>query len=481
MRASKIAIAAVLMLLGACAQTEAPAPNKNTNWLQECGTDADCGQALSCICGVCTERCEDEDACGESEGMATCRHERSAELIGQCGEAPRWSSVCVAACEDDVDCAYVGEGAHCEQGACIASTNMYVDRTSVGASGDGGADEAPCVAYGDGCAELVATGLERPSGLVVKGERVYWLNQARVELQDARLMERTGSFESALVSGADRVTLARELQRPFALALDATHAYFLLAYDDAQTGYTKLGRMPLAGGELEILLDDSEYYFSAIVMDEANVYCAGFSNLQAESAFGPVRSLYRVPKAVSSRQTAPDVILDELIGKPWEIAMSGSTVLWKNGGEIRAVDVARGDGDKIMVESAGDQIFPEHPFIAVSAAEIAWISSGEGSEISRLNLDDPGTLTRSVYAERGVPVDGLVADGQYVWWFLRGGPELRRLARTDKVTGETAAIADSNDFIGTYVTLSEDNVLVASSNTSGVGPKPGFIVRFPRR
>lgn len=161
--------------------------------------------------------------------------------------------------------------------------------------------------------------------------------------------------------------------------------------------------------------------------------------------------------------------------------MSGSTVVWKNGAEIRAIDVARRDGDKVVVESAGDRSFPEHPFIAVSAAEIAWISSGEGNEVSRLDLNDPQTVTRSVYAERGLPVDGLAADDQYVWWFFRGGPELRRLARTDRLTGETVAIAESNDFYGSYVALSKGHVLVASSNRAGVGMKPGFIARFPRR
>jgi hypothetical protein len=478
MRASKISIAAVLVLLSACAQTEAPAPNKNTNWLQECATDAECDEALSCICGVCTERCADEDACAGRDGMGTCRHERSAELMGQCGDAPRWSSVCVAACEDDVDCAYVGQGAHCEHGACIASMNTYVERTSVGVPGDGGADEAPCIPYGDGCAELVATSMLYPSALEARGERVFWLNDGIYTGGSDTVL---GSLESAHVSGADRVVLARDLKAPIALALDADHAYFMIRDHEAEPYHTTLVRVPLAGGELEVLLDHGDYVFDAIVVDESNVYGAGYHNFEEPSTDATVWNLYRVSKSGQTPQTEPELVFSELAGRPLEIAKRDNEVYWKDGGDIWALDVTRPGSDRLIVpRDAGTGSLSL--YVALTPTDIVWFQRNKQIQISRVDISDPTKVTTSTTTGRFEPSDDFAADENHVWWASPSpiGDLAHSLVRTDKATGETVTIVESALLFRNDFALSDDYVLVTSSEPAGSLLARGFIARFPK-
>jgi polyhydroxybutyrate depolymerase len=63
----------VLFVTGAtgCARSNAPTPNKNTNWLQECTSDRACGAGLSCLCGICTRSCATMQDCAISGDQAT--------------------------------------------------------------------------------------------------------------------------------------------------------------------------------------------------------------------------------------------------------------------------------------------------------------------------------------------------------------------------------------------------------------------------
>lgn len=54
------------------------ASGTKTNWFRECDIDADCGDVLSCTCGLCTSTCTADAECGE----------------GHCGEELETSSVC---------------------------------------------------------------------------------------------------------------------------------------------------------------------------------------------------------------------------------------------------------------------------------------------------------------------------------------------------------------------------------------------------
>lgn len=64
----KVAAALGLALtVGLCAASCSPHPESsgtNTNWLEACDDSAECGDAGSCVCGLCTAACESDADCG---------------------------------------------------------------------------------------------------------------------------------------------------------------------------------------------------------------------------------------------------------------------------------------------------------------------------------------------------------------------------------------------------------------------------------
>jgi hypothetical protein len=65
-----------------------------THWMDPCSRDADCGQGLSCQCGVCTLPCEDESDCNDLGPDSSCA---AWESIPSCANAPTSSGLCVKA------------------------------------------------------------------------------------------------------------------------------------------------------------------------------------------------------------------------------------------------------------------------------------------------------------------------------------------------------------------------------------------------
>jgi hypothetical protein len=102
-----IAIAAV----ASCARSNDPSPNKNTNWLRGCKSDAMCGTELSCLCGICTKPCGTTAECSDPDG-ATCRSVEDERVRPRCEEdgARDALAICVASCT----------GAACDDGSAPA-------------------------------------------------------------------------------------------------------------------------------------------------------------------------------------------------------------------------------------------------------------------------------------------------------------------------------------------------------------------------
>ena len=85
-----VAASLVGMALGAGCGGKAgtTATDTNTNWLQDCDRDADCGSALSCLCGICTVTCGSTRECKAVGGHGVCN------TSSACAKAP-------AVCEDE--------------------------------------------------------------------------------------------------------------------------------------------------------------------------------------------------------------------------------------------------------------------------------------------------------------------------------------------------------------------------------------------
>ena len=85
--------------------------DSNTHWLEPCESDSQCDEGLSCVCGVCTEPCDDDDACSGLAGA-------SCALANTCA-GPRDETSCVVECRNDGDCSDLGSSFLCDGGQCV--------------------------------------------------------------------------------------------------------------------------------------------------------------------------------------------------------------------------------------------------------------------------------------------------------------------------------------------------------------------------
>ncbi len=104
--------------LSASCDNADPGAGSNTNWLRFCDTDADCGDKLSCLCGVCTAPCN--GSCTELPS-AVCVAPGSASARAVCGDdvavpAAATSGMCLPTCTEDAPC---GTGQLCLDGSCL--------------------------------------------------------------------------------------------------------------------------------------------------------------------------------------------------------------------------------------------------------------------------------------------------------------------------------------------------------------------------
>jgi len=86
-----------------------------THFLMECVEDG-CPDELSCVCGVCTTTCANDDACSVLGDRAACEGTRLASLA--CGDEVPPAQVCDATCSSDAQCEAHGEGYECVHGRC---------------------------------------------------------------------------------------------------------------------------------------------------------------------------------------------------------------------------------------------------------------------------------------------------------------------------------------------------------------------------
>lgn len=108
-------LAAAATSVFGCKTTES-STGSNTNWLRPCDEDAPCGDALSCLCGVCTAPCE--DSCPHLPN-AVCAVAGSAQQRQSCGELPldvAATGRCLPACSMAAPC---DPGQLCVDGGCL--------------------------------------------------------------------------------------------------------------------------------------------------------------------------------------------------------------------------------------------------------------------------------------------------------------------------------------------------------------------------
>lgn len=110
---------------------------------------------------------------------------------------------------------------------------------------------------------ILATGPRHPFDVVVDETHVYWVTCE--QFADLSTILRVPK------SGGPYETLATYPLRIYNIAIDDGHVYAPIWGDDGIEGTGELGRVPLAGGAMEILIDDISWPYLAAV-DAAHVY-----------------------------------------------------------------------------------------------------------------------------------------------------------------------------------------------------------------
>lgn len=116
-------LAASASLVWGCETTE-PGAGSNTNWLKPCDDQAPCGDAFSCVCGVCTAPCD--ETCSELPN-AVCAKAESAAVREVCGGSVTTDGLCLPLCGADAPC---DPGQLCLDGSCLQLAT--VDDTASG-------------------------------------------------------------------------------------------------------------------------------------------------------------------------------------------------------------------------------------------------------------------------------------------------------------------------------------------------------------
>lgn len=126
-RSEWVRFGTVLFLLAiaaaGCAKSEDPPKNGQSHWLEECRSDAECGE-LSCVCGLCTERCTSDSACGDEIEAQCVDPEQLA--FASCGSNAS-QGICVPVCDSDSDCSALSEELTCSEALCRPKVAMAMD------------------------------------------------------------------------------------------------------------------------------------------------------------------------------------------------------------------------------------------------------------------------------------------------------------------------------------------------------------------
>lgn len=119
--------------LWACgARVDERVQESNTNWLKACTADQHCGEGLACVCGACTETCEEQ----------ACPSRLACVSDTQCTTGA--TSSCQMTCERSRDCEALAKGMRCQDGVCVDDVGLTFERVSNNLSPDSSGGVRPC-------------------------------------------------------------------------------------------------------------------------------------------------------------------------------------------------------------------------------------------------------------------------------------------------------------------------------------------------
>ncbi len=117
-----LALAVALVAASSCSTSHEPVVvDTNSNWLKRCDSSVQCGEGLSCVCSICTERCRQKEDCEAYSSEAVCESAADVAFADECGddEQATPAQICVLPCTTDADCAHLGKSATCTGQGCF--------------------------------------------------------------------------------------------------------------------------------------------------------------------------------------------------------------------------------------------------------------------------------------------------------------------------------------------------------------------------
>lgn len=117
MAMTRFLLAALCLTVHPGCESESPGPRTSTetHFLTYCG--GDCGQGLTCLCGVCTRACTGTSECSTLSSNAQCvpvPETLDSDPAGSCQRG----ATCEMACVTQADCQVLGDNYRCETGVC---------------------------------------------------------------------------------------------------------------------------------------------------------------------------------------------------------------------------------------------------------------------------------------------------------------------------------------------------------------------------
>lgn len=457
MRSAMQGVLGCLLAFGVACSDSHPqeATDSETHFLEYCG-EGECGEGLSCICGVCTASCEQDAACAGLPGDAQCV-ESGEEACG--ADAP--VSVCDASCDEDADCSSIGPEHRCDDGACRAGTRQSppsppapvmcgVDEEEVrGATKRVEVDEV----LSDVGAYYVV-GYDGGAAFIDRQGRVMVLPAGEtVPLVIREFTADADSFEIvSLASDGQTIYWSAATQPPPATLPDPQFPM----------PPSVIERIDVDGSGYETLVDDHGAVNVSLSVDDDYVY---FTD-QAEMG------LMRVPKGGGD----VEMYIEEARGRP---ARSGDYFYWLSEAGVQRGHAQTGEVETVLTRAQEPRLDTVSDIFASDDAVMLTIDDPLIPDIEpdqTIALLDPEAGCLRFFA---LPDGGITSpprpQGDHVFWkgfthggFSPGDPESgARLWRTDLATGETVELEPSDLAITLTVDVlgqDEDHLFVTTGD-----------------
>ena len=111
--------AALCALINCTTEPKESSTGGETHFLAACDNDAACGDALACLCGICTRSCIDGAECQSLVTSAECVSAADRPVATSCPDSPL-SNFCDVPCTTDESCSVLSNAPYCDRGFCRA-------------------------------------------------------------------------------------------------------------------------------------------------------------------------------------------------------------------------------------------------------------------------------------------------------------------------------------------------------------------------